>query len=192
MLYTLSWMWLGAVAVGDDLVVGDEHARGRRPASCMRHAARGWCRSSVPDAACPWGGRPVSMRYLPGLTARSARNLIAAFLAGFEAIAHHALTFIVRREFSSCSSIALISRADARHLQPFDVRSREGIGQRNALLPPGAIPIGASPLPRENATALGAWRPPGSIPSTRFSLRRSFPSRKATVPLKRGTMGTIR
>ena len=108
------------VTVGDDLVVCDDNAGGDAKV-LQRHA--------LADGAEVMAQMQPARRAVAREHAVFARvhgkvgaNLIAAFLAGFEAIAHHALTFIVRREFSSCSSIALMPDAGAHHLKAFDAR----------------------------------------------------------------------
>ena len=103
-----------------DLVVGDDHAGGDAQV-LQRHAfADG---AEVMAQMQPARGAIAREHAVfAGIDGKVGANLIAAFLAGFEAIAHHALTFIVRREFSSCSSIALMPDAGAHHLKAFDTR----------------------------------------------------------------------
>ena len=56
MLYTLSWMLSVRVAVGDDLVVGDEHV-GVHGHVLQLDTALEACRSSGRGAGGRWGGR---------------------------------------------------------------------------------------------------------------------------------------
>ena len=108
------------VTVGDDLVVGDDHAGGDAKV-LQRHALADG--AEVMAQMQPARGAVAREHAVfAGVDGKVGANLIAAFLAGFEAIAHHALTFIVRREFSSCSSIALMPCAGANHLRPFSSR----------------------------------------------------------------------